>query len=236
MTFNISDSTSIADPDLVGSTGKVCGTPGQVFDACRTYVNTEPQHTAIYFSKEYAIMSTTAAESKTIGTEVETRQFTSRRASALADRIEEGADLLATFAETLSDNEWSTPVSATDRRTVGVIVNHVASMYPIEIGAVKAIAAGNAVTDVTWEAIAQINAQNAADNANVTKAEALELLHRNSRDAAAAVRELTDDELDTAAPFSLSYGAPMTAQFVIEDHPLRHPWHHLARIRAAVGR
>jgi hypothetical protein len=168
--------------------------------------------------------------------EIETRRSVSRRANALADRIEEGADLLAAFAETLTDEEWSTPVTATDRRTVGVIVNHVASMYPIEIGAVKAVAAGSAVTDVTWEAIAQINAQNAAENASITKAEALELLRRNSREAAAVVRELTDEQLDTAAPFSLSYGAPMTAQFVIEDHPLRHPWHHLARIRTTVGR
>jgi hypothetical protein len=45
---------------------------------------------------------------------------------------------------------------------------------------------------------------------------------------------LTDDELDQAAPFGLSYGAPVTAQFVIEDHPLRHSWHHLARLRAAL--
>ncbi len=57
------------------------------------------------------------------------------------------------------------------------------------------------------------------------------LLRRNSREAAAAVRAFTDDELDRAAPFSLSYGAPVTAQFVIEDHALRHSWHHLARIR-----
>ena len=46
----------------------------------------------------------------------------------------------------------------------------------------------------------------------------------------------TDEQLDTAAPFSLSYGAPMTAQFVIEDHALRHSWHHLARIRAVLGK
>ena len=51
-----------------------------------------------------------------------------------------------------------------------------------------------------------------------------------------AVRAFTDDELDRAAPFSLSFGAPMTAQFVIEDHALRHSWHHLARIRRALGR
>lgn len=158
------------------------------------------------------------------------------RASVLADRIEEGAALLASFAEQLSDSEWKTPVTATDKRTVGVIVHHVASMYPIEIGAVKAIAGGNAVTEVTWEAVAQINAQHAGENPNATKAEAIELLKRNSREAADAVRELTDAELDTAAPFSLSYGAPMTAQFVIEDHPLRHPWHHLARIRSTLGK
>jgi hypothetical protein len=43
-------------------------------------------------------------------------------------------------------------------------------------------------------------------------------------------------ELDQAASFSLSFGAPVTAQFVIEDHALRHSWHHLARIRKVLGR
>jgi len=171
-------------------------------------------------------MNTTAVETKAA----------SRRAAALADRIEEGAELLASFAEDLTEAEWSLPVTSTDKRTVGVIVHHVANMYPIELGAVEAIASGNAVLEVTWDAVAQINADHAADKAGVTKSEAIELLRKNSAEAAEAVRALTDEELDTAAPFSLSYGAPMTAQFVIEDHPLRHPWHHLARIRAAVGR
>jgi len=61
-------------------------------------------------------------------------------------------------------------------------------------------------------------------------------LRRNSREAAAAVRAFTDEELDRAAPFSLSFGAPVTAQFVVEDHALRHSWHHLARIRTALRR
>jgi len=30
--------------------------------------------------------------------------------------------------------------------------------------------------------------------------------------------------------------AAVTAQFVIQDHALRHSRHHLARVRAAVGR
>ena len=161
-----------------------------------------------------------------------------RRSESLADRIEEGAAGLAAFAEGLSDADWRTPMSGSgkDRRTVGVLVHHVASMYPIEIEVVRTIAGGKAVTDVTWEAVADINAKHASDNAGVTKAAALELLRRNSREAAAAVRAFTDEDLDRAAPFSLSYGAPVTAQFVVEDHPLRHSWHHLARIRATLGR
>jgi hypothetical protein len=160
----------------------------------------------------------------------------SRRAEALADRIEEGAAALAAFAEGLSEAEWRTPASASDARPVGVVVHHVASVYPVEIELARTIAAGNAVKDLTWGAIAELNAGHAREQAEVTKAAALELLRRNSREAAAAVRAFTDDELDRAAPLSLSFGAPVTAQFVIEDHALRHSWHHLARIRAALGR
>ena len=160
----------------------------------------------------------------------------SRRAELLADRIVEGAMRLAAFAETLSDAEWCLPASPTDTRSIGVIVHHVASVYPIEVDVARSVAAGNAVTEVTWEAIADMNAKHATMQCDISKDEALELLRKNSREAAAVVRTFTDDQLDGAAPFSLSNGAPMTAQFVIEDHALRHSWHHLGKIRKTVGR
>jgi hypothetical protein len=161
-----------------------------------------------------------------------------RRAESLADRIEEGAAALAAFVGGLSDAEWRRPLSesGSDRRSIGVIVHHVASVYPIEVDLAKTIANGTPVTDVTWEVVATLNAKHAQDQASITKAAALELLRRNSGEAAAAVRAFTDKQLDQAAPFGLSYGAPVTAQFVIEDHALRHSWHHLARIRKSLGR
>ena len=158
------------------------------------------------------------------------------RAESLAARIEEGAAGLLAFAEGLSDVDWRTPISDTDRRSVGVIVHHVASMYPVETDLARAVAAGKAVSDVTWELVAQINAKHAQENAEVSKVRALNLLRQNSRDAAAVVRTFTDQELDNATPLGLSFGAPVTAQFVIEDHALRHSWHHLAKIRKALGR
>jgi len=162
----------------------------------------------------------------------------SRRAELLAERIEQGAALLAAFAEGLTEAEWRKPVTEgwRDGRSVGVIVHHVASVYPIEIGLAQTIASGKPVTGVTWDVVADLNAKHAHEYKAVTKEAALELLWKNSRAAAAAVREFTDEELDQAAPFSLNSDAPLTAQFVIEDHALRHSWHHLARIRKALGR
>ncbi|HEV8598561.1 MAG TPA: hypothetical protein VGQ69_04320, partial [Gemmatimonadales bacterium] len=73
------------------------------------------------------------------------------------------------------------------------------------------------------------------DNAYVGRQEALDLLRKNSKAAADAVRALSDEALDRAAPVSLNANAPLTAQFFIEDHALRHSFHHLAKIREALG-
>ena len=160
----------------------------------------------------------------------------SSRAESLAMRIEEGAAKLAALVEVLSESEWRTPMSPTDRRSVAIVVHHVASVYPIEIQLAQSIASGHPVLDVTWNLVAELNTKHAEDYLHVTKSAALELLRQNSQAAAAAVRDFTDALLDTAAPFSLSFGAPVTAQFVIEDHALRHSWHHLAGIKKALAR
>lgn len=159
----------------------------------------------------------------------------SKRTEALATRLEEGAAALATFAGTLSDTEWRMPVPG-DGRKVGVIVHHVASMYPIEIQLAQQLAAGTPVAGVTWNDVHAINAAHAAEYDAVSPAETLELLERNSRAAAAAIRAMTDEQLDTAAPLSLNDDVVLTCQFMLEDHPVRHSSHHLAILKAAVRR
>lgn len=159
----------------------------------------------------------------------------SKRAQILAERIEQGAETLASFAESLSDAEWKTVVPK-DGRTVGVVIHHVANVYSIEIDLALSLASGKAVVGVTWDAVAQMNAKHAHENATVNKKEALAFLRKSSKAAADAVRQFTDEQLDNAAPLSLNADAPMTAQFVIEDHALRHSFHHLAKIKAALKR
>jgi hypothetical protein len=158
----------------------------------------------------------------------------SRRADLLADRIEQGAAALAAFAEGLTDAEWRTACSPSDRRTVGVVVHHVGNMYPVEVELAQALAAGKPIEGVTWAVVADINAKHGQEKAAVTKAEALEFLRTRSKAAADAVRKFTDEELDRANTVSLYGGPPLTAQFFVEDHALRHSWHHLAKIKTAL--
>jgi hypothetical protein len=159
----------------------------------------------------------------------------SLRAHALAVRLERGAAALAAFAGTLTDAEWNTPVPK-DGRTIGVVVHHVASVYPVEIQLARALAAGQPVAGVTMTNIDEMNAAHAREFAAITRDAAIDVLRRNSADAAAAILELSDEQLDRATTASLYDDAPITCQFMLEDHAVRHSYHHLARVRAALGR
>jgi hypothetical protein len=159
----------------------------------------------------------------------------SHRSEALAARLEAGAAALAAFASTLSEAEWQTPLPK-DGRKVGVVVHHVASMYPIEIQLASLLAAGQPIAGVTWDAVATINRNHAVENDAILKEETLSLLESNSAAAAAVIRSFSDEQLDCAAPVSLNSDAPLTCQFFLEDHAVRHSYHHLAGIRSSLDR
>jgi hypothetical protein len=155
------------------------------------------------------------------------------RTNALAERLEQGSRALADFATSLSEEEWQIAIPH-DGRKIGVVVHHVATMYPLEIQLAQTVASGKPVAGVTWDVVKDINARHAAENDAVTKDAALELLRRNSTAAAEAIRALNDEDLDNAAAVSLNADAPLTCQFVLEDHAVRHSYHHLSRMKAAL--
>src|SRR5262245_43905360 len=141
----------------------------------------------------------------------------SKRTDSLANRLEQGARALADFATALSDAEWQTRVPK-DGRTVGVIVHHVASVYPLEIQFAQMVTRGDSAAGITWDAVREMNAGHAEEHGAVTKEVALELLRRNSAAAADAIRALSDEELDQSAPVALYADARLTCQFILEDH------------------
>ena len=119
-------------------------------------------------------------------------------------------------------------------RKIGVVVHHVASVLPLEVQLAQQMAQGQPIAGVSWDDVHAMNATHAQDNANVTKQEAIELLRQNCTAAAAAIREFTDEQLATAATNSLYADAPLTSQHMLEDHAVRHCYHHLAKVQGAL--
>jgi len=155
----------------------------------------------------------------------------SDRTEALARSLEEGASAHAAFANGLTEEQWQSPVPH-DGRKVGVVVYHVAIVYPLEIEFAQSVAAGNPA-GITMVDVNQMNAGHAKQYDAITKQEALEVLATNSAAAAAAIRSMTDEELDRSAPVPFYGNARLTCQFVLEDHAVRHSIHHLMRMKAA---
>ena len=158
----------------------------------------------------------------------------SRRGELLAVRLEQGARALAAVARSLTEAQWRLPLPR-DGRPIGVVIHHVASMYPLEIQVAQTVAGGQPLVGVTMDNVHEINAAHAREFAAVNKADAIALLEKNSRMAAAAIRGLSDEQLDRAETVSLNADAPLTCQFVLEDHAVRHSYHHLDRINRALA-
>ena len=156
------------------------------------------------------------------------------RAEVLSDRIAQGAEEFIAAVEGLSDEQWQTPCGS-EQRSVGVLVHHVGTMYPIEADVVRMLAENGEAPGVDWPTVHGINADHATTNAAADKVAAVALVRGNVQAAVDVVRGLSDAQLDRVAPNGLAWNAPMTVQNFIENHPIAHPYSHLESIRTALN-
>jgi hypothetical protein len=159
----------------------------------------------------------------------------SARSEALAARLEANATALAEFARGLSAADWATPVPH-DLRSVGTVVHHVASVYPIEIQLAQLLASGKPMEGVTMNAVHEMNAGHNTENPRPDQTETIAFLLASAKTAADAIRAMSDADLDSVQPASLYDGVPISCQFMLEDHAVRHSHHHLVVIKRALGR
>lgn len=156
------------------------------------------------------------------------------RAERLAGRIEGGARDLAAAVAGLSEAEWRA-TCPDDGRSVGVLVHHVASAYAAELGVIATLASGGSLPGLNEAVVDRLNAEHAAAHAGADMAVTLDLLGCASAEVASVIRALDDAQLDRAAATALHWDAPLTVQYLIEQHPVAHPYIHLESIRAALG-
>ena len=134
-----------------------------------------------------------------------------------------------------SDDDWQRTCSG-EGWSVGVAAHHVAAAHEAILGLVQAVANGRPVPPLTAEMLDANNARHAVEFATCTREDVLVLHRRGAREAANAVRGLSDEQLDRTAPVALLGGAPASAQQLIESGLIGHSSEHLESIRATVGR
>jgi hypothetical protein len=157
----------------------------------------------------------------------------SERADEIADDFAAANAEALAFVRSCSEEQWQHTVPG-EGWTVGVVLHHIAEGHGHGLRWLESMARGDGVTDSAAE-IDRTNAAHAARAEGATPAETLVLLESNAAELEAALRALSDDELDRCAPFGPAGGRELpTVDFAMVA--ARHTREHLAHARGAVNR
>ena len=137
------------------------------------------------------------------------------------------------FVEKCTDEDWQ-KVCGGEQWTVGVVAHHVAAGHFGAIDFVKMIVAGEAIPEITMEAIDQMNAQHAKEHAHCTQEEVLTLLRENGSAFAGYLEGLSEADLARTG-YLAAIGGDVSAQQLIEMVILQSGGNHLDSMKGATG-
>jgi hypothetical protein len=157
----------------------------------------------------------------------------SKKANTLAEKFTTFNNEMLAFVDNCSDEDWR-KVCSGEGWTVGVVAHHVAAGHFGAIDFVRMLVAGEAMPEVTMEAIDQMNAQHAKEHANCTRAEVLGLLRENGSAFAGYLEELSEADL-VRTGYLAAIGGDVSAQQLIEMLILQSGGEHLDSMKAATG-
>jgi hypothetical protein len=157
---------------------------------------------------------------------------TSARAQELASRFVAANEAFIAYIESLTSPQWLTLVAG-EERTVAALAHHVAWAMAFEVEAFEVIAAGAEPTPVTLAQLADVNATNGAEYAEVPRERAIALLRENGAPAASFVAGLSDEQLARKGRY-LDYIPPMNIENWIRRVLIDHIDMHTKTIRAAL--
>ena len=148
------------------------------------------------------------------------------RAQEIVDANEE----LVAFVKSCSHSDWAR-VCEGETWPVGVVAYHVAAGHRVVAEWIYELLAGG--VSLTRDELNAANAAMAAQHADVTPVEVIDLSRRNVQILAAMLRRLSENDLRATAPFGPAggMGVPVDDIAGSRDHLDRH----LASMRAAVG-
>ena len=156
----------------------------------------------------------------------------SERALALADDFARANEEALAFARQCTDEQWALTVPG-EGWTVGVVLHHIAEGHAHGQRWLGDMASGRGVSE-TAEEIDRENAAHAVRTEAAGQADTVSLLEVTGARLEAAMRSLSDAELDRHSPFGPAEGRPLPTE-QLAAVAARHTREHLAHARRAVA-
>jgi uncharacterized damage-inducible protein DinB len=156
----------------------------------------------------------------------------SERAEALARKFEQANDDAIATVDKLSDEQWQK--TSQEGWTIAACAHHVSSSHEGIAQWIGGLANGVEIPPASLEDFKEPNAKHAAEFSGCSKAEVLDQLRTKGPAAAAAVRALSDAQLDRRTVV-LKEMPPMSVQDVIEGVLIGHVVEHIGSVKAATA-
>ena len=158
----------------------------------------------------------------------------SQRAKDISKRIGSFADEVITFVESLTGSDWN-KICDWEDWTVGVTARHVGAGHFAISKMAAMIVKGEDLPPLSMDQINAMSEKDSRKHSDCTKAEALELLRKNSAELAAFASGLTDDELDRKGSMP-AFGGEVTTEQLLDFIIFQSAAQHFDSMRAAVGK
>ena len=154
------------------------------------------------------------------------------RGEDLATQFEATNASVIAAVDSLSEAQWGS-LSAAENWSNAVVAHHIAVDHEAIAGLVQSIATGGTVPPLDMDALDAINAEHAVEAATCTKEETLALLRAGGASAAAMLRGLSDEQLDTTGSLPLMGPDPISAAQLAENILVGHMNMHLESLQSA---
>jgi hypothetical protein len=154
------------------------------------------------------------------------------RSEALASDFGRANGKALAFARSCTDEQWARTVPG-EGWSVGVVLHHIAEGHAHGVRWLGEMASGRGVTD-TAEEIDRDNAAHAARAGAVGQDETVALLQTNGSRLEEKLRALSDEDLDSSAPFGPAGGRSFPTG-ELAAVPTRHTLEHLSHAMDAVA-
>ena len=158
----------------------------------------------------------------------------SHRAKDISKRIGSFADEVITFVESLTGSDWN-KICDWEDWTVGVTARHVGAGHFAISKMAAMIVKGEDLPPLSMDQINAMSEKDSRKHSDCTKAEALELLRKNSAELAAFASGLTDDELDRKGSMP-AFGGEVTTEQLLDFIIFQSAAQHFDSMRDAVGK